>query len=1108
MDEKKQFAVLGLEETKDENAIKSAYRQKLRLVNPEDDPEGFKQLREAYEAALKFASQTDEQEEEEDQTPSGLFVQKASALYHSLQGRQDSEGWKALFHEPAFLDLEEEENCREKLIVFLMKHCYFPTQVWKQIGAGLQIEQEKERLYEKFPKDFIDFMVRKVQRGEDFEFELLEGPDDGDLDGWIFLFSKAGREENEKNYEAMAETIREAEDKGFSHPGLTMMKARMLFAAGKTAEGDALVEMLPGKACAASLGVQFQTAEYFWESGRADRAAQLFTEIRKNSKKHYMANRRLAQWYLDRKEWAAAKECVNVILSYPLDEEGRKLVDSVNAGLEGALTEQLRKDPADLKARMDLGWCYLQDEAPQKAMELMKDITPAVHQEKDFVNLMGKVFFYGKQYEKAVPLIERWIVLLTEQMPEGGQEYEDDHERLATGHSMLAQICMEEAKQLEGEARDRAFANVMQKLDAAKRARYNPGQDYTRANVCLEWGKYEECRKICESLRETYPDFTAAVILHQKASAKLFDAGGVIGDYFALRRLQPDFAESWELAAEVYHQVRRREDLEKLLAEAKENGVLTARLKRYRFFLMVEDAGKKDELLDALEYAKKVSKEGEGENWSAKEQADFIAERARNYWRINANETALQLADQAIARFPSNLMYTYIKAGIKKDQEAYEEALALYLSCREDYDETAHFYGNVGECLYRLGRNNEALPYLKKSVELKQDSPACCTWIERILRAEMEKTGSLELLEEAFYYADLMIKYRNSSFDHIEKGLLRVLAQDYEAAAGDFERAVEADDADPFAHSNLARMYRILNRLPEAEAQAKLATERMENDPGSYHYEMLGRIYWQMHRYDEAAAAFLENWNRFPDRRESFVNPIVSVYNEAGAWQKAVEFLQAFYGESGKRYVQKTVEVYCFAGFYEQAVKFLHQYYRGAGIDRCRFEWMLADIYWYQGALDSAAAHMEQALGAASEEDAEYPEMCRRAAGIYFFMGDQRQAACWAQKGLHYYRTHGGFGKLLNALDGRLQNMYMLGSLQLYAGNVSTAEALVAEMKPHPRCIFCHRCYCTDAGELEADILAAKGDSAGAVRIYEEILRENSADRDVRMKLALVRKRV
>lgn len=1108
MDEKRIFSILGLEETKDEDAIKGAYRQKLRLVNPEDDPEGFKQLREAYEAALQFASQTNGQEEEADHTPSGLFVQKASDLYHSLQGRQDSEAWKALFHEPVFLDLEEEESCREKLIVFFMKHCYFPTQVWKEIGAGLQIEQDKEKLYEKFPRDFIDFMVRKVQRGEDFEFEQLDGPDDGDLDGWIFLFSKAGREENEKNYEAMAETIREAEDKGFSHPGLTMMKARLLLATGKEAEGDALVEMLLEQAYGASLSVQFQAAEYFWESGRIDRAAQLFLEIKKNSRKHYMANRRLAKWYLDRKEWASAKECVNVILSYPLDDEGKELVDSINAGLEETLTERLQQNPEDLKARMDLGWCYLQDEAPGKAMELMKDITPAMHQEKDFANLMGKVYFYGKQYEKAVPLIERWIVLLTEQMPEGGQDYEDDHERLATGHSMLAQIRMEEAKLLEGEKRDAAFTIVLHELDAAKRARYNPGQDYTRANVYLEWGKFEECRKICEKLREAYPDFVAAVILHQKASAKLFDAGAVIGDYFTLLKLQPDYAESRELAAEVYHQIKRRDDLEKLLTDAQENGVLTARLKRYRFFLMVEDAQKKDELLDALEYAKNVSSEAENENWSAQERADLISERARNYWRINANETALQLIDQAIALFPSNLMYTYIKAGIKKDQEAYEEALALYLSCKEDYDETAHFYANVGECLYRLERNDEALPYLKKSVELKPDSPVCCTWIERILRTKMEQSDSLELLEEAFQYTDLMVKHRNSSFDHIERGLLWVLAQDYEAAARDFERAVEVDDADPFAHSNLARMYRMLNRLPEAEAQAKLATERMENDPGPYHYEMLGRIYWQMHRYDEAIAAFMENWKRFPDRRESFVNNIVSVYNEAGAWQKAVEFLQEFYGESGKRYVQKTVEVYCYAGFYEQAVKFLHQYYRGAGIEKRKFEWTLADIYWYQGELGSAATHIVQALGSAPQDDAEYPKMCERAAGVYFFMGDLKQAAYWAQKGLQYYRTHGGFGKQLNALEDRLQNMYELGCLQLYAGNISTAEALVAEMKPHPRCIYCHCCYCTDASELEAGILAAKGDFAGAVRIYEEILRENGVDRDVRMKLALIRSRI
>ena len=49
------FQVLGIEETKDERALKAAYRQRLSAVNPEDDPEGFKRLRTAYEEACRLA---------------------------------------------------------------------------------------------------------------------------------------------------------------------------------------------------------------------------------------------------------------------------------------------------------------------------------------------------------------------------------------------------------------------------------------------------------------------------------------------------------------------------------------------------------------------------------------------------------------------------------------------------------------------------------------------------------------------------------------------------------------------------------------------------------------------------------------------------------------------------------------------------------------------------------------------------------------------------------------------------------------------------------------------------------------------------------------------
>ncbi len=36
------FLILGIEMTKEEKAIKAAYRERLVKTNPEDDPQGFK----------------------------------------------------------------------------------------------------------------------------------------------------------------------------------------------------------------------------------------------------------------------------------------------------------------------------------------------------------------------------------------------------------------------------------------------------------------------------------------------------------------------------------------------------------------------------------------------------------------------------------------------------------------------------------------------------------------------------------------------------------------------------------------------------------------------------------------------------------------------------------------------------------------------------------------------------------------------------------------------------------------------------------------------------------------------------------------------------------
>ena len=48
------FKILDIEKTKDKMAIKQAYLSKLSETNPEDKPEEFMMLREAYEKALEY----------------------------------------------------------------------------------------------------------------------------------------------------------------------------------------------------------------------------------------------------------------------------------------------------------------------------------------------------------------------------------------------------------------------------------------------------------------------------------------------------------------------------------------------------------------------------------------------------------------------------------------------------------------------------------------------------------------------------------------------------------------------------------------------------------------------------------------------------------------------------------------------------------------------------------------------------------------------------------------------------------------------------------------------------------------------------------------------
>ena len=107
------FSVLGIEENAGEKEIRAAYRERLATTNPEDNPEGFKRLRQAYEEAMELLrSPREEKPEQEDTSESGQWVAQAAALYATLDGRQDIQAWRALFSQDIYLSLDGELQCQ------------------------------------------------------------------------------------------------------------------------------------------------------------------------------------------------------------------------------------------------------------------------------------------------------------------------------------------------------------------------------------------------------------------------------------------------------------------------------------------------------------------------------------------------------------------------------------------------------------------------------------------------------------------------------------------------------------------------------------------------------------------------------------------------------------------------------------------------------------------------------------------------------------------------------------------------------------------------------------------------------------------------------------
>ncbi|MCQ2539544.1 MAG: hypothetical protein MJ114_03760 [Acetatifactor sp.] len=597
MNREEVFQVLGIEETADERMIKNAYREKLTVTNPEDNPEGFKRLRAAYEEAMRLTKMPEE-EAEEDLTPSGLWVRKAADIYKHISQRIDPECWKRLFNEDVFQSLEEEENCTHKLLVFLMDHFKLPTDIWRLLDKEMMLRERAPKLRERFPADFIAYVMNRIEQMEDFDFDLFEGADDASYDLFLQHYENCWRACDEGNFVQAKEFYKNAIDLGITHPAIEVCHSRILINEGKKEEAiDNLKKEL--EKFPENITLLYNTAELLWKMGKEyhEQASVYFYKLKEMNDKHYMSNVRLTEYLYERGEYRDAKKCAEKVLSAGSDDDFIELLRKINVELELNLEKEWFREKK-WESGLDLAWCYLQDGKLTEGVKIARQLETLITADKEaeWKGLISKYALERADYDTAIEYAAKWEEALHRRIAgeEEGDEKNRDIDRVRQSHMIRIQ-----AYHHLGYKDESYFAKAIAEAESILEGKPIDIQILMEmTQVYNEMGEYEKCDEIVERLINDYQVY-AAYASRLEACRRQLDAGGVVRSGSMCIRYFPDFIKSYEYIAKVYLDLERPEEMKQLLEAAKENNIQSDLLDAY-VYLQDHEMRSSEELNDLV----------------------------------------------------------------------------------------------------------------------------------------------------------------------------------------------------------------------------------------------------------------------------------------------------------------------------------------------------------------------------------------------------------------------------------------------------------------------------------------------------------------------------
>lgn len=498
------WKILGIKKTKDEEMIRTAYRQKLRDVNPEDDEEGFKELRRAYEEALEYVNEPEEGLHNEEESEYGYgkkneideWLAGVDAIYQDAAKRRDESLWDSILHDPLCDDLDMELEASEKLLVYFMSHSYMPQSIWQLVDKRFHYQENFDQLKEKFPENYLEYVMWQIKRPNFIDFDLFDGETDSHVDDYIGTLYDEKNAFEEGDMTTVERLLKELKRFDITHPYTGVEEARYLLRRAmikkeqnasemehkESVEEDENWKENVKEALSIMEELDFEYSdnpyiervygEALLANEEIDKAKAVYEGLLEINPENYSAALGNARCVFLAGNPEEAKEMVEDILEERVqDVECMQLLNEINetlvadyensifkSGQTGENAENLENVQSDKNCvsskeerelYFKLGWCYYQEKEFEKGIKLLDCVEKG--EDYDYVNLRCRLYLANEDYEEAYPLTKQWLKMIEETEDDGSKEMQKRKNRLSLAHFSIG-VCLWEVGFKEKEA--------------------------------------------------------------------------------------------------------------------------------------------------------------------------------------------------------------------------------------------------------------------------------------------------------------------------------------------------------------------------------------------------------------------------------------------------------------------------------------------------------------------------------------------------------------------------------------------------------------------------------------------------------------------------------